>query len=35
MKVLIFNYQSVIEGSEIVYELKYEVATCKWMLFKI
>lgn len=33
--MLVFNCQSVIEGMEKIYELKYEVATCRWVLFKI
>lgn len=33
--MLIFKCQSVIEGVEKMYELKYEVSTCKWFLYKI
>jgi len=32
--MLIYNCQSVINGIEKVYELKYELNTCKWILFK-
>ena len=31
----VFKCQSVIENIEKIYELKYELSTCKWMLFKI
>lgn len=31
----VFRCQSAIDGMEKVYELKYELATCKWILFKI
>jgi hypothetical protein len=30
-----FTCQSIINNSEKVYELKYELDTCKWILFKI
>ena len=30
-----FRCQSVIKGIEIPFELKYELGTCKWMLYKI
>lgn len=30
-----YRCQSVIEGFEKIYELKYEIKTCKWFLFKI
>jgi len=33
--MLIFNCQSVINGAEKMYQIKYELSTCKWMLFKI
>lgn len=32
---LVFRCQSVIDGIEKVYEIKYEKSTCKWILFKI
>ena len=31
----IFTCSSVIEGEEKIFELKYEISSCKWMLFKI
>lgn len=34
-KMFIFTCQSVINGSEKLYEIKYELDTCKWILFKI
>ncbi|MEG0774597.1 hypothetical protein [Clostridium sp.] len=33
--MLIFNCQSIIKGVEKPYQLKYELSTCKWILFKI
>jgi hypothetical protein len=32
---LIFDCQSAIEGIERLYQLKYLVSECKWLLFKI
>ncbi|GFZ31285.1 hypothetical protein CSC2_18110 [Clostridium zeae] len=32
--MLIFICQSSIAGDERLYEIKYEMCTCKWMLFK-
>lgn len=34
-KMYVFKCQSVIDGIERPYELKYDLATCRWMLFKI
>lgn len=31
----IFVCQSMIDGSQKNYELKYEIRTCRWFLFKI
>lgn len=31
----VFRCQSEIEGMERVFELKYDIEACKWMLFKI
>ncbi|HHY14300.1 MAG TPA: hypothetical protein GX526_06660 [Thermoanaerobacterales bacterium] len=31
----VFRCQSCINGMEKMYELKYELSTCKWFLFKI
>ncbi|MBZ9688402.1 hypothetical protein G9F72_018900 [Clostridium estertheticum] len=33
--MLVFKCQSVINGAERLYEIKYELSTCKWILFKI
>lgn len=33
--MLVFKCQSVIDGMETPYEIKYELSSCKWMLFKI
>lgn len=34
-RMLVYRCQSVIEGREQVYELKYELNTCKWFLYKM
>jgi len=34
-KMIVFTCQSIIKGVEKIYEVKYEVESCKWMLFKI
>lgn len=34
-KMMIYRCQSEIEGIEKQYELKYEVSTCKWYLYKM
>lgn len=33
--MIIFKCQSVIDDVERLFEIKYELATCKWMLFKM
>lgn len=33
--MLIYRCQSVIKGTERIFELKYELSTCKWILWKI
>lgn len=33
--MLIFRCQSVINGLLKIYELKYELSTCKWFLYKM
>jgi hypothetical protein len=33
--MIIFRCQSCINGTDKIYELKYELSTCKWILFKI
>ena len=34
-EMLIFKCESMITGVQKVYEIKYELRTCKWMLYKI
>lgn len=34
-RMLIYRCQSEIDGIERVFELKYEVGTCKWYLYKM
>jgi hypothetical protein len=33
--MLVFKCQSIINGVEKIYEIKYELRTCKFILFKI
>ena len=33
--MLVFKCQSVVNGADKLYEIKYELSTCKWILFKI
>lgn len=33
--MLVYRCQSIFGNEEKVYELKFEISTCKWMLFKI
>lgn len=33
--MIVFKCQSCLDGVEKIYELKYELNTCKWMLYKI
>ncbi len=33
--MLLFRCQSLINDMQVVYEIKYEMASCKWILFKI
>ncbi|MBU3216682.1 hypothetical protein LL033_17260 [Clostridium estertheticum] len=33
--MLVYTCQSVIKGSERLYELKYSFDTCKWILWKL
>lgn len=33
--MLLFRCQSIVDGTEKIYELKYEINTCKWILFKM
>jgi len=34
-RMTVFTCQSLVEGIEKRYELKYELDTCRWILFKI
>jgi hypothetical protein len=34
-RMFIYRCQSIIDGRERVYELKYELRTCRWFLFKL
>jgi len=34
-RMLVFTVQSVINGTECLFEMKYEISTCKWFLYKI
>ncbi len=34
-KMFIYKCQSVLNGLERIYELKYELYTCKWFLYKM
>jgi hypothetical protein len=34
-EMLVFKCQSVINKTQRVFELKYELSTCKWILFKM
>lgn len=34
-RMIIFKCQSIINGTEKAYELKYEINTCKWFLYKM
>lgn len=33
--MLVYKCQSIIKGSERLYEIKYELSSCKWILFKL
>jgi hypothetical protein len=33
--MMVFKCQSLIDGIEKIYEIKYEVNTCKWILYKM
>lgn len=33
--MLVFKCQSVVNGADKLYEIKYELSTCRWILFKI
>jgi hypothetical protein len=34
-RMILYQCQSVIDGKEKRFELKYEISTCKWYLFKM
>lgn len=34
-KMYIYRCTSIVGGAEKVYELKYEIGTCKWFLYKM
>jgi len=34
-RMLVFTVQSIINGTECLYEMKYEFSTGKWFLYKI
>ncbi|ATW24734.1 hypothetical protein [Candidatus Formimonas warabiya] len=34
-RMMVFRCQSLVAGQEKIYELKYEISTCKWVLWKI
>jgi len=34
-EMMSFTCESIINGAQKIYELKYELRTCKWILFKI
>ncbi|HPJ22676.1 MAG TPA: hypothetical protein PLP30_06095 [Clostridia bacterium] len=34
-RMLVYTVQSIIRDTETVYEMKYEVATCKWYISKL
>ena len=33
--MLIFNCQGCVNGTQKLFEIKYELSTCKWILYKI
>jgi hypothetical protein len=33
--MLVFKCQSVINGADKLYEIKYELSSCRWVLYKI
>jgi hypothetical protein len=34
-RMLVFKCESIIDGVERIFELKYELSTCKWFLYKM
>ena len=33
--MLVYKCQSAVNGADKLYEIKYELSSCRWMLFKI
>lgn len=33
--MLVYKCQSVVNGADKLYEIKYELSSCRWILFKI
>jgi hypothetical protein len=33
--MLVYKCQSIVNGADRLYEIKYELANCRWILFKI
>ncbi|MGH4052837.1 MAG: hypothetical protein ACREVX_16170 [Clostridium sp.] len=33
--MIVYKCQSVIDGEEKLYEIKYELGTCRWILYKM
>lgn len=34
-RMMVFTCRSIIEGMERIYQIKYELGTCRWFLFKM
>ncbi|MFA7534117.1 MAG: hypothetical protein WCY46_07295 [Tissierellaceae bacterium] len=34
-RMILYRCESIIENTQRIFELKYEISTCKWFLFKI
>ncbi|MFT5875303.1 MAG: hypothetical protein ACI8WT_004286 [Clostridium sp.] len=34
-EMLVFKCQSIVNGADKLYEIKYELSSCRWILFKI
>ncbi|OPX46435.1 hypothetical protein CLHUN_02510 [Ruminiclostridium hungatei] len=34
-RMYLYKCQSVVDNTEKIYELKYEIASCKWFLYKM
>jgi len=33
--MLVFKCQSIVDGVQTLFEIKYEIGTCRWILYKI